>query len=666
MNVLPILFTGQPSAPAPTLALSEQSPRILKRFGPSNLIIDQVPDFINRDHETFRTFVEAYYEWLERSENPFGIIDSFMDLTDVDRSLDIFLLDFRETYLQNFPYELAIDSNGNVVSEANFIKNVRSFYRAKGTEKAFKFLFRLLYNVSAEIYYPLKDILKTSDGRWNEPISVKTTSNGGTANYAIEGNQIYQVDSITGEVIGSAVVNSVIQYRKNYYNVTEFFLKDLVGDFIPNKEVKSTVSGFSETVYPVVTRVDVLNGGLNYSKTDPLVIGNSGDGIGLSVAIETMNEKGVIKSIKVMDSGIGYESNKVTVASSTNSGDGNLVTRVVVGGVTNYPGFYSNNDGKLSSSKRMFDGNYYQNFSYVLKSEIAFKKYAEIYKKLIHPAGFKMFGDTLIKRNIIDSLPFHSEMQRYEIPYIGHYTPYRMGTTADLYHAYPNGFNPRGNTFSSFQNYGSSGGKLILTPIGFTFSSGMTWASIAASGSNGNLIVADLFEFAYMGDTRAAFYLKSIDFDLLNGSSITGGGFVEGTTVSLVGGSGNTASIQMVRFGLGIVPETGGYTHDAQGAPLGSSLGFEGYIEAQGFSYSYWGIYHHPNTRGMIGYTSTPWSGGTGFNAPFGDVNIRRFLKMPIGYHFHSNPSGTPYVGTTGANYEYGLIESTSLASPNF
>jgi hypothetical protein len=665
MNTVPLLFNGTAATPPATLALSEESPRILKRFGPSNLIVDQVPDFINRDHTTFRAFVEAYYEWMERVENPFGIIDSFTELTDVDRSLGIFFLDFRETYLKNFPYQLARDSNGNIVSEANFIKNIREFYRSKGTEKAYKFLFRLIYNAVAEVYYPSKDILRTSDGKWTEPVSIKTTSNGGTGNYAIEGSQVYQLDPISGEVIGSAVVKQVVQYRKNYYDITEIYLRDLIGDFLPNREVKSTTLGFSETIYPVVTQVDILSSGRNYSATDSLVVTNTGNGIGLSVAIETINERGQITAIKVIDSGIGYEQNKVNVTASTNSGDGNLSTRVIVGGVSRYPGFYSGNDGRLSSNKRIFDGTYYQDFSYVLRCEVAFKEYAETYKKLIHPAGFKMFGEVLIKRNIIDSLPFHSEFQRYEIPYIGHYTPYRMGTTADLYYVYPNGFNPRGNTFSSYQNYGSSGGKLILTPIGFTFSPGMTWASIAAIGSSGNAIVANLFEFAYMGATQAAFYLKSIDFNLLDPTSVTGGGFVEGSTVSLVGGSGNTASLQMIRFGLGIVPETGGYTHNAQGAPLGSSLGFEGYIEAQGFSYSYWEVYHHPNVRGTVGYSSI-WSGGTGQGASFGDANIGRFFKMPIGYHFHSNPAGTPYAGTTGANNEYGLIESTSLASPNF
>ena len=664
MASLPLLFGGTGSqAVVATLALSEESPRIVKRFGPSNLIADQVPDFINRDHTSFRAFLEAYYEWLERAENPFGIIDGFMDLMDVDKSLAIFFLDLRETYLNNFPYQLATDSAGNVVSEANFIKNVRTFYGAKGTEKAYKFLFRLLYNATSEIYYPTKDILRVSGGRWIEPISIKTTNVGGTANYGVEGSQVYQLNPVSGEVIGSGVVKQVIQYQKEYYNVCELFLKDVVGTFIPNETVQSTVTTFNETVYPVISSIDILSGGSNYSISDDIVVGNSGDGIGVSVAIELLDEEGEIKTLRVIDSGIGYQPNKVTISAATNTGNG-FSANVVVGGLTNYSGYYANNDGKLSSNKRLFDGSYYQDFSYVLRSEITFTRYREAYKKLIHPAGFKMFGDVLVKRNLVNSLPFHSEFQRYEVPYIGHYTPYRMGTTADLYYLYTSGFNPRGNTFSSYQSYGSSGGKLIITPVGFTFSSGMTWASIAASGSDGNLIGADVFEFAYMGSTQGALYLKQIDFNLLT-ASITGGGFVEGSTLTLVGGSGNTATIQMIRFGHGIVPEVGGFTHDTQGAPLGSSLGAEGYIEAQGLSYSYWRIYHHPNIRGIVGLTNM-WQGGTGVGASFGAVCLKPFFKMPIGYHFHSNPSGTPYLGTTGANNEYGLIESSTLVSPNF
>jgi hypothetical protein len=668
-NIPLLLNTGTgAAAPAATLALSEESPRTIKRFGPSNLIVDQVPDFINRDHEGFRSFVEAYYEWMERNLNPFGIIDSFMDMTDVDTTIGLFVLDFREMYLKNFPLQLATDSTGNIVSEANFLKNARNFYGAKGTEKSFKFLFRLIYNAASEVYYPGNDVLKASDGRWIEKFSLKTTNTGGTANFQMAGHQVVQINPLNGDVIAYAEVADVIQYRKEYYDINEIFIKNKFGTFLPNLDVYvDTSSGrLLERVYPVISGYEIVDGGLRYSRSDVVTSSTSYNGFGLELAIDSVKENGKITGVQIIDSGIGYDQTP-TISIASNTGNGLARVNVTIGAVTSYPGYFATNSGKLSSNKKLYDADYYQEFAYALRSEVPFLTYKEIYKKLVHPAGFKMFGDVLIKRDIVDSLPFHSEMQRYELPFIGHYTPYRIGTTADLYNKYVNGFNPRGNSFSSYQAYGQSGGKLLVTPVGFTFNGGVTWSTIAASGSNGNLISASVFEFQRVGATQGAFYLKQIDFDTTS-ASITGGGFVEGITFTLIdsNATGYTATIQRVLYGIGIVPETSaGQTHDPQGLPLGSSGSIEGYIQAQGFSYAYWRVYHHPNIRGIKGLTG-PLGGGTGLGASFGSVALNPFFRMPIGYHFHSNPNSGPYEGTTGDDNQYGLIESTTLTSPNF
>lgn len=668
---LPLLLnTGGTAAPPPPVlpvtALVEETPRILKRFGPSNLIVDQVPDFINRDHQSFRRFVEAYYEWLEQYQNPFGIIDAFMEHTDIDQSIGLFLADFRAMYLKNFPLQLATDADGNVVSEANFLKNARNFYGAKGTEKAFRFLFRLLYNASAEMKYPGKDVIKCSGGRWNELRSIKTTNVGGTANYAMTGAQIYQLNPINGQVLAYATATDVVQYQDGPYAVNEIFIKNQYGTFTPNEPMYSDVDGvrYSETIYPVVSIVRVLDAGIGYDKNDRIVLSNLGDGMSPSLFISDVDPVGKINSIDIVNTGVNCPT---TISASVLSNSGNAKARLTidVGAISNYRGYYIGNDSRMSSTSRLYDADYYQDYSYVLRSEISLIAYKELYKKLVHPAGFKMFGEVLLKRSAIESLPFHSEMQRYENPYIGHYTPYRMGTTADLASVYPNGFNPVGTTYSSYQNYGASGGKLIVEAIGFTFVDGMTWNLIASVGSNGKPIGANLFEFARIGETLGVLYLKTIDFDLTS-AAVTGGGFVQGNTLTMIqSGTGYTGSIIAVRNGLGIVPETGGFTHDAQGKPLGSSGGVEGYIEAQGLSYSYWSIYHHPNTRSIKGLTGV-WNGICGPGASFGSVALNPFFKMPIGYHFHSNAVGTPYEGTTGISREYGLIEGTDLNSPNY
>lgn len=671
---LPLLLnTGGTAAPRITsISLSEETPRVIKRLGPSNLIVDQVPDFINKDHETFRRFVEAYYEWLEQYQNAFGIIDAFTEHTDIDQTVGLFTENFRSMYLANFPSRLATDPSGNIVSEANFLKNARKFYGSKGTEKGFRFLFRLIYNTSMEIKYPAKDILKCSAGEWIERRSIKTTSDGGTANFQMIGEQVYQIDQISGKILSYATVSDVIQYSIQQYPVTEIFLKNLTGNFVANAKVyvnKGSVT-LSETVYPVISAFEIVDGGLGYEVGDLIGITASGDGLNLSLSVGVVGGDGKIKEVRVNDSGVGYSTAPIlNVLSNTGNGTARIVAKV--GGLTSYPGYYFDNKGKLSSTTRLFDSDYYQEYSYVLRSEISLSRYKELYKKLIHPAGFRMFGEILIKRNIIDSLPFHSEMQRYEIPFIGHYTPYRMGTTADLFLKYPNGFNPRGDTYSSTQNYGQTGGKLFIRKVsGSSFSSSATWTTIGSSGPAGVGITASVFEFSNLnsGGTYAVLLLKAIDFNTSLAGNQTGGGFIAGNTLTLYSPSfsyGITAAIDIIRHGTGIVQESGGVTHNPQNLPLGASGSAEGYIEAKGFSYPYWSIHHHPNTRSIYGLTGV-WNGLCGPGASFGAIALNPFFKMPIGYHFHSNAAGTPYAGITGTNNEYGLIEGNNLTSPNY
>lgn len=57
-------------------------------------------------------------------------------------------------------------------------------------------------------------------------------------------------------------------------------------------------------------------------------------------------------------------------------------------------GQWSSSDGILSSSDRRIQGrDYYVNYSYLLSSSTGFAKYKKIFKELLHPAGFKAFGE---------------------------------------------------------------------------------------------------------------------------------------------------------------------------------------------------------------------------------------------------------------------------------
>jgi len=62
-------------------------------------------------------------------------------------------------------------------------------------------------------------------------------------------------------------------------------------------------------------------------------------------------------------------------------------------GVVAAPGRWSGTDGFLSWNKYIQDNWYYQEFSYVIRSDISIDYYKKIIEENVHPAGFKFFGE---------------------------------------------------------------------------------------------------------------------------------------------------------------------------------------------------------------------------------------------------------------------------------
>jgi hypothetical protein len=69
--------------------------------------------------------------------------------------------------------------------------------------------------------------------------------------------------------------------------------------------------------------------------------------------------------------------------------------------MTNYPGYYLNEDGHLSTGKYIHDGEFYQQFSYVTIAELSKNIYEDALKKLVHPIGFKNFSQFRIQNKLI-------------------------------------------------------------------------------------------------------------------------------------------------------------------------------------------------------------------------------------------------------------------------
>ena len=130
-NSLPLLFKLksfidiQPSDISQVLAeLTPEQESILFRISP--FIESQVPDFVRSDYPTFLSFLEAYYEWVEQNENAIGAVSRLSSSGDVDTTIDDFVSQFRNTYLLNFPKELAIADDGvTPLNVQSVIKNIK-------------------------------------------------------------------------------------------------------------------------------------------------------------------------------------------------------------------------------------------------------------------------------------------------------------------------------------------------------------------------------------------------------------------------------------------------------------------------------------------------------------------------------------------------------------
>ena len=135
----------------------------------------QLPDFVKQDHPTFVAFLEAYYEYMEQTGKPYEIIGNLDNYFNIDKTVDTYLQYFKNQFGKDVPE--AVFANAN---KPHVIKRLRDFYRSKGSEKSFQFLFRLLYKEEIEFYYPSVDMLRVSDGRYASDKILRCVDTSGT------------------------------------------------------------------------------------------------------------------------------------------------------------------------------------------------------------------------------------------------------------------------------------------------------------------------------------------------------------------------------------------------------------------------------------------------------------------------------------------------------
>lgn len=428
----------------------------------SILVQRQIPEHIRESYPVFVEFVKLYYDFLQETQS-----QDLERIRDIDTTLDEFVEKFKSEVAKNFPSHLAGD-------QRLLLKHIREFYLSRGSEASYKFLFRTLFGKEATLFYPGTQVLRASDGKWTQDISIFVKIDASTSSL-FELQQQFILITTSKKTI-QTFVNKVNQYSDDIYEV--FIQRDYANEIEVGSTVSYTSSGvtYSGNIVKCPSKISIYKPGKGFKIGDLYALKTS-LGRGCVVKITKTDSNGGIKAVQVIRFGLDYETtfysylssknvaafeyvhplklnatgaqpaynersggfvdygfaskqtyfaydDTIPVGTTSNSADryyadssyvgdiqqqfyADQTTKVIdedlaiikidLGAVAKYPGYYSTVDGFISDEMYIHDGNYYQSFSYLIKVEEELKKYSDIVKALVHPAGTKSFSEYKIQ-----------------------------------------------------------------------------------------------------------------------------------------------------------------------------------------------------------------------------------------------------------------------------
>lgn len=174
---------------------------------------------------------ESNPEYLKFSSTE---VSEHSDESVVHNLSNLFLLEFFKKIKYQFSPGFEEFDFDPRINAPNFISKVKSFYQTKGTDEAFKILFKVLYGENVEVIKPKDFLFTTSDDQWivverfvGEVISGNPLK--------LNGQTLYQDDPIANGSIYK--VSSYISNGRQYYNI------DIFSGYSNNLNPKGSIFG---------------------------------------------------------------------------------------------------------------------------------------------------------------------------------------------------------------------------------------------------------------------------------------------------------------------------------------------------------------------------------------------------------------------------------------
>ncbi len=295
----------------------------------SSQIESQFSEFIRGEGPQFVSFIKAYFEYMEQTNNALDSSRGLFDNTDIDRTLDDFVEYFQREFMNTIPRDLA-------VNKRLLIKHIQQLYRARGSQESYRFLFRAMFNSEIDFYYPGDDILRASDGRWVKEVVITGTAHTGNP-YTMDGRLV------TGQSSGaSAYVTEVLQISALGLVLYQLRLQGVQGTFTGSELISD---GFGNIVRAnntagELSAANIIEGGAFHRSGDSVSL--SGTSSGTATGTITSTSETTAMTFRIVNGGSGYRKANSTI---TMSGGGPTRTaRISIVNISNTQSININQD----------------------------------------------------------------------------------------------------------------------------------------------------------------------------------------------------------------------------------------------------------------------------------------------------------------------------------
>jgi hypothetical protein len=424
-------------------------------------IASQFPSFIGDTDTLLIPFMEAYYEWLSQEGNIYARMQDLSELNNIDEAIKKFTDEFQSEYLSNFPNNMLADKAlvikhiKDLYKAKGTPKAVRLLIRILFNEDSEIFLpSSQVFKTSAAKWN--RDVtirFRITSGFLNSFENVQGSISTEGRFIPVDITKIERVEGTTDQFEAFIFIKTKLQINAAATLTTDSFTGELVRT-ITKKTVKVQGSGFAVgDIFQInksggtgtvikVTKVSPTSGlksfefvkfGTGYTSsfiTELLPISSAVGGDNKNLTIQRINGLDIVESRETTsDDNVNRFQDDILISKFTyvdnpnyfedNTYVGEVVNQTTsetvtvteantnaatiffeLGYVHEYPGYYSTNVGFTSDASYLQDGEYYQQFSYVVKTSVPYADYVTPVNNLVHPAGLRLFGDYLIDRQL--------------------------------------------------------------------------------------------------------------------------------------------------------------------------------------------------------------------------------------------------------------------------